>query len=44
MAYLLFTKIMTTTESAIEILVKKIERLKIRDIAGEDVDSVISLI
>ena len=44
MAHLLFDKILTTTESAIEVLVKKIENLKIRDQIGEDIDSVVSLI
>ena len=44
MAYLLLSKILTTTESAIEILIKKIQKIKIRDIKGEDVDSVVSLV
>ena len=44
MAYLLLSKILTTTESAIEILLVKIKSLKIRNIKGEDVDSVVSLI
>lgn len=44
MAYLLFDKILTTTESAIEVLTKKIKTLKIRDQTGEDVDAVVSLI
>ena len=44
MAYLLLSKILTTTESAIEILLVKIKYLKIRNIKGEDIDSVVSLI
>ena len=44
MAYLLLSKILTTTESAIEILMAKIKSLKIRDSKGEDVDAVVSLV
>ena len=44
MAYLLLSKILTTTESAIEILLVKIKSLKIRDSKGEDVDGVVSLV
>ena len=44
MAYLLLSKILTTTESAIEILMAKIKTLKIPDSKGEDVDAVVSLV
>jgi len=44
MACLLLSKILSTTESAIEILIKKIQKIEIRDIQGEDVDSVVSLV
>ena len=44
MAYLLLTKILTTTETAIELLRIKIKALKIRDSKVEDVDVVVSLV
>ena len=43
-AYLLLSKILQTTESAIEVMITKISKIKIRDIKGEDVDSVVSMV
>ena len=43
-AYLLLSKILLTTESAIKVMIMKISKIKIRDIKGEDVDTVISMV
>ena len=44
MAHLLLSKILTTTESTIKILLAKIKSLKICNSKGEDVDAVVSLV
>ena len=44
MACLVLSKIQTMTESSIEILVLKIQSLKIIDINGEDIDTTVSLV
>jgi hypothetical protein len=42
--YLLLSKILLTTESAIEVMITKISKIKIHEIEGEDVDSVASMV
>jgi hypothetical protein len=43
-AYLLLAKTLMTTESAIEVLIKKISKVKLQEIKGEDMDHVVSMI
>jgi hypothetical protein len=43
-ACLLLSKIPLTTKSAIEVMIKKISKVKLREIKGEDVKQVISMI
>jgi hypothetical protein len=44
MAYLILSKILMTMESVIEVMIKKISKVKVREIKGEDVEHVISMI